>query len=80
MLVTKSWWAYDGMVAVLDKDMRVVSLPGGSEPVDQRNFRGVEFDNRTFMNPHDVCVDEDKNLYVPQWYSGRTYPIRLRRV
>ncbi len=80
VLVTKSWWAYDGMVAVLDKDMRVISLPGGSEPVNPRDFRVVEFDNRTFMNPHDVCVDEDKNLYVPQWYSGRTYPIRLRRV
>lgn len=80
VIVTKSWWAYDGMVAVLDRDMRVVSLPGGSAPTDQNDFTGVEYDNRTFLNPHDVCVDKDSNLYVPQWYSGRTYPVRLRRV
>ena len=80
VIVTKSWWAYDGMLAVLDKDMRVVSLPGGSAPTDQTDFTGVAYDNTTFLNPHDICVDEDSNLYVPQWYSGRTYPIRLRRV
>lgn len=81
VIVTKNWWSYDGMLAVLDKDMRVVSLPGGSAPPqDQSDFSGVAFDNKTFMNPHDVCVDEDKNLYVPQWFSGRTYPLRLRRV
>lgn len=81
VIVTKNWWFYDGMVAVLDENMQVVSLPGGSAPpADQSDFASVVFDNETFMNPHDVCVDEDKNLYVPQWYSGRTYPVRLRRV
>ena len=80
VIVTKNWWFYDGMVAVLDKDMKVVSLPGGSAPRDQADFTGVEYDNQTFLNPHDVCVDEDKNVYVPQWFSGRTYPVRLRRV
>lgn len=81
VIVTKSWFTYDGMVAVLDDNMKVVSLPGGSAPPeDQSDFSGKVFDDRTFMNPHDVCVDEDKNLYVPQWFSGRTYPVRLRRV
>lgn len=80
VIVTKSWWAYDGMVAVLDKDLNVVSLPGGSAPTDQGDFTDVVYDNRTFLNPHDVCLDEDKNLYIPQWFSGRTYPIRLRRI
>jgi len=32
------------------------------------------------MNPHDVCPDEDGNLFIPQWFSGKTYPIRLKRV
>jgi sugar lactone lactonase YvrE len=80
VIVTKSWWMYDGMVAVLNKDMEVVSLPGGSAPPTEQDFREVTYDNRTFLNPHDVCADEDGNLYVPQWYSGRTYPIRLKRV
>jgi sugar lactone lactonase YvrE len=80
VIVTQSWWRYDGMLAVLNRDMEVVSLPGGSEPPTDQNFTGVTYDNHTFMNPHDVCTDGDGNLYVPQWYSGRTYPIRLKRV
>ena len=77
---TKSNWNYDGMVAVLDKDFRVVSLPGGSAPTSQASFREVQWDGRTFLNPHDVCPDEDGNLYVPQWLSGMTQPVRLQRV
>lgn len=80
VIVTRSWYDYDGMVAVLDADMQVVSLPGGSAPINQRDFNAIEYDNRTFLNPHDVCLDGDENLYVPQWFSGRTYPIRLKRV
>ncbi len=80
VLVTKSWWSYDGMLAVLDRNLDVVSLPGGSAPTNQQHFEDVVYDNQTFMNPHDVCPDADGNFYVPQWYSGKTYPIRLRRV
>jgi sugar lactone lactonase YvrE len=80
VIATASWTNYDGMVAVLDKDFEVVSLPGGSAPTDQDDFTNVRHDGKTFLNPHDVCPDKDGNLYVPQWFSGRTYPIRLRRV
>lgn len=80
VIVTNSWSRYDGMVAVLDRNFDVVSLPGGSKPTSQKDFTDVVYDNQTFMNPHDVCPDDDGNLYVPQWYSGRTYPIRLKRV
>lgn len=80
VIVTDSWWHYDGMVAILDENFQVQSLPGGSAPTSQDDFKSVEWDQETFMNPHDVCPDEDGNLYVPQWYSGRTYPVRLRRV
>lgn len=80
VIVTKSWWGYDGMVAVLDENMKVVSLPGGVVPTDSDNFKDVVYDGETFLNPHDVCLDDDDNIYVPQWYSGKTYPVRLRRV
>lgn len=80
VLVTKTWGSYDGMIAVLDKDFNVVSLPGGSAPTNQEDFTKVVYDDMTFLNPHDVCVDDDGNLYVPQWYSGKTYPVRLKRV
>ncbi|MEM9837329.1 MAG: 6-bladed beta-propeller [Bacteroidota bacterium] len=80
VITTKSWRDYDGMLAVLDRDMQVVSLPGGSAPSATQDFTDVVYDGMTFLNPHDVCIDEDENLYVPQWFSGRTYPVRLKRV
>ena len=80
VIVTNSWWHYDGMVAVLDKNFDVVSLPGGSHPTNQADFTNIRHDDQTFMNPHDVCVDKDGDLYIPQWFSGRTYPIRLKRI
>jgi len=81
VIVTKSWWGYDGLIIVLDKDNKVVSAPGGSEPEYQGGvLKEIEYDGATFLNPHDVCIDHDKNLYVPQWFSGKTYPVKLERV
>jgi len=83
VIVTDTWYSYDGMVAVFDKEMQLVSAPG-SDGEFSYDSNGVlsppASDEITFMNPHDVCVDADDNLYVPQWYSGRTYPVRLTRV
>lgn len=81
VIVTKSWWDYDGMVAVLDKNNKVISFPGGSIPKYTDDVLQIpEYDGKTFLNPHDVCIDNDDNIYVPQWYSGKTYPVRLKRV
>ena len=81
VIVTDSWWSYDGMVYILDKNDRVVSAPGGSAPVYTEGvLQEAVSDKATFFNPHDVCVDRDENIYVAQWYSGRTYPIKLERV
>ena len=81
VIVTKTWDSYDGMIAVLDKSNQVVSFPGGSAPTYEGGVvLPPESDVSTFRNPHDVCVDNDLNLYVPQWNSGKTYPIMLERV
>ncbi|MEL6140840.1 MAG: 6-bladed beta-propeller [Bacteroidota bacterium] len=80
VISTSDDWSYDGMVAILSENMEVKSLPGGNGSLPREDFSQIIYDRRTFLNPHDVCVDEDGNLYVPQWFSGRTYPIRLRRV
>ncbi len=81
VIVTKTWDSWDGMLAVLDRDNKVISLPGGSTPeyTDGKLIPPV-FDGNTFRNPHDVLVDKDENLYVPQWASGKTYPIKLNRI
>ena len=81
VIVTQTWGAYDGMVAVLDKSNKVISFPGGSAPgYKDGKLQESQYDGKTFLNPHDVCVDNDENLYVPQWYSGKTYPVKLERI
>ncbi len=81
VIVTKSWDSYDGMLAVLDKNNTIVSFPGGSAPRYSKGLLSApEYDGKTFRNPHDVLVDNDGNLYIPQWASGKTYPIKLHRV
>ncbi len=81
VIVTKSWGQYDGHLIVMDENFKAVSAPGGSAPeyLEDGTLKPTEYDG-TFLNPHDVCADRDGNLYVPQWYSGRTYPVRLERV
>lgn len=81
VIVTKNWGKYDGLVAILDKNNKVVSFPGGEEPVYENGIlKEANYDGNTFLNPHDVCIDDDENLYIPQWYSGKTYPVKLERV
>jgi len=36
--------------------------------------------NPVFQHGHDVCVDDDKNLYVCQWNANHTAPVKLTRV
>jgi len=82
ILATETWWSYDGMVAVLDKNNHLISLPGSSILPEYENgiIGKPKYSAGTFLNPHDVCIDNDDNIYVPQWYSGMTYPFRLERV
>ncbi|MEM6318701.1 MAG: 6-bladed beta-propeller [Bacteroidota bacterium] len=70
-----------GFISILDKDNRLISAPAGSEPIYQNGqLQPMHQALKVFHHPHDVCVDEDKNLYVAQWNSGKTYPIKLNRV
>ena len=81
-----TFWSGDGssntgFVAILDKNNRMVSAPCGSQPIyinDQ--LQKMHQTLKIFQHPHDVCVDDEKNLYVAQWNSGRSYPIKLNRV
>jgi peptidylamidoglycolate lyase len=70
-----------GYITIIDENDRVVSTPGGTEPVyiDGRLQPQKKADD-TFIHPHDVCVDGDENLYIPQWKSNKTYPLLLERL
>lgn len=75
------WDSETGFVTILDKNDKVISNPGGNEPVYQNGeLQQLSQVGNIFMHAHDVCVDNDKNLYIAQWNSGRTYPIKLERV
>ncbi|MCB0519913.1 MAG: 6-bladed beta-propeller [Lewinellaceae bacterium] len=85
-IYTATIWSGDGQpetgfVSILDKNNRIVSAPGGIEPVyENGQLRRMQQAIKIFKHPHDVCVDEDENLYVAQWNSGKTYPVKLVRV
>ena len=71
-----------GFVTILDKNNKVISNPGGTEPQYDKagELQLMVQADPLFKHCHDVCVDEDKNLYVCQWNADQTYPIRLVRV
>jgi len=70
-----------GFVSILDKENKLVSAPGGNSPSYKNGVLGNMYQTlQLFTHPHDVCIDEDENLYVCQWNAGKTYPIKLIRV
>ena len=70
-----------GFVTILDKHNKVVSNIGGSEPVYVKGvLQPMKQTDKIFVHPHDVCVDRDENIYVPQWAAGKVYPYKLTRV
>jgi len=71
-----------GFVSVLDADLRVVSNVAGSAPVygDDGKLRPMKHTEDVFVHPHDLVVDDEGSLYVAQFASGQTYPIKLERV
>lgn len=70
-----------GFVTIMDKNNRVISNPGGVVPVYQEGLlQPITQKQSIFQHCHDVCVDDDGNLYVCQWNANSVYPIKLRRI
>jgi peptidylamidoglycolate lyase len=71
-----------GFVSVLDSDFKVISNIGGSQPEydDAGKLRKIKSTSDTFIHPHDLTIGKDGSLYVAQFLSGNTYPIKLERV
>ena len=70
-----------GFLLIMDQKNEVVSCPGATSPEYQAGHLNELYQSvRLFQYPHDVCIDEDENVYVAQWNSGQTYPIKLFRV
>lgn len=73
-----------GFVTILDQENKVVSNPGGKAPKyvegKLQNMYQAKGAAKIFHHGHDVCVDEDKNLYICQWNANMTPPIKLERM
>ena len=70
-----------GFVTILNGKNKVVSNPGGTKPVyKNEELQLIVQEKPIFKHCHDVCVDNDKNLYVCQWNASKTYPVKLERV
>ena len=70
--------SYDEQFKRIKKSLEIFK----KENIEIRSFFAPNhtYDQNTFFNPHDVCIDNDENIYVPQWNSGKTYPLKLTRV
>jgi hypothetical protein len=71
-----------GFVSILDEHLRVVSNIGGSPPwySDEGKLLPMKNTDPAFIHPHDLTVDAEGSLYVAQFQSGNTYPVKLERI
>ncbi|MEO0475138.1 MAG: hypothetical protein AAF085_04085 [Planctomycetota bacterium] len=71
-----------GFLSVLDKDFKVIANIDADAPHygDDGTLLQMSALGRVFTHPHDLCVDQDGSLYVAQFMSGGTVPIKLERV
>lgn len=70
-----------GFVTILDGKDKVISNPGGTEPKYENGELQLMVQSKPIFNHcHDVCIDNDKNIYVCQWNANKTYPVKLERI
>ena len=72
-----------GFILVLDrKSKRVISAPGGSEPVYDADGRLQPLHQMqpVFKHCHDLYVDRAGDIYVGEWNADRRYPAKLSLV
>jgi peptidylamidoglycolate lyase len=70
-----------GYISVLDRDYRIVSNIGATAPVYVDNkLQTMQQQGGLFRHPHDLVVASDGAIYVPQFASDNTYPVKLAPV
>lgn len=72
----------NAMILILDATDRVVSVIGGEAPAyDGNTLKPLAASATTpFIHPHDVYVDKTGAVYVAQWNSKQTYPLKFAPV
>lgn len=71
----------NGFLCVLDPQRKVISNLAAPAPAYQDDKLGaLAADTKLFTYPHGMLIDDEQSIYVAQWNSGRTYPVKLERV
>ena len=82
--INPAWQSRTGYFLVFDKNNKLISAPG----VDAIEYEGDKVKHMhqspkvkgTFMHCHDLCVDDEDSIYIPQWNSDKTFPLKLEKV
>lgn len=70
-----------GFTVILDAAGKVISAPGGTEPVyEEGKLKPLTRGEPVFDHGHDVCVLDNGDLIVCQWNALQTYPIKLEKL
>lgn len=71
----------NGFVSVLDGHNRIVSNIGAAAPAlgPDGAPQPMSASGTLFRYPHGLMIDDEGSIYVAQWNSNATYPIKLQR-
>ena len=71
----------NGFLSVLDKDHKILSnLAAPAPEYTDGKLAPLGCNTKLFTYPHGILIDDQESLYVAQWNSGKTYPIKLERI
>ncbi|NOY00062.1 MAG: 6-bladed beta-propeller [Verrucomicrobia bacterium] len=71
-----------GYISVLNRDFKVVSNLGGDPPKydNQGQLKNMQHSSHLFHHPHGICFDSKGALYVAQFASNATWPLKFVRL
>lgn len=79
--VQKKGAQQNGFLSILGPDRKLVANLGAPPPdYSDGSLKPLGADTPLFTYPHGILIDDEKSVYVAQWNSMQTYPIKLERV
>lgn len=70
-----------GFVSILDPQNKVISnIAAPAATYENGELAAMGADVKLFTHPHGLLIDDEQSIYVAQWNSGKTYPIKLQRI
>lgn len=79
-----AWQSRTGYFLVFDKNNKLISAPG-VDSIEYENGKPKHMHQSAkvkgiFMHCHDLCIDDEESVYIPQWNSDKSFPLKLERV